>query len=95
MNDQTKASLIELAQKYETAAFLKKDPSQFMHRYNSVQDKEIVAFISANLAFGRREQILLHIEQILDRSGSSPVPQSQVYRRIVPYHPAQKHIQLF
>lgn len=72
MNDQTKATLIELAQKYETAGFLKKDPSQFMHRYNSVQDKEIVAFISANLAFGRREQILLHIEQILDRSGSSP-----------------------
>lgn len=62
-----------LARKYETADFLTKDPSQFMHRFSDVQNQEAVAFISANLAFGRREQILSHVEAILDAAGSSPV----------------------
>ena len=43
-----------------------------MHLYlpqngGSVRDAEVVAFIAANLAFGRREQILLHVQWILDR----------------------------
>lgn len=62
-----------LAQKYENADFLKKDPSQFMHRFSDVQNQEAAAFIAANLAFGRREQILSHVEKILDAAGSSPV----------------------
>lgn len=62
-----------LAQKYETADFLTKDPSQFMHRFSDVQNQEAVAFISANLAFGRREQILSHVQAILDAAGNSPV----------------------
>lgn len=58
--------LLELADKYETADFLHKDPSRFMHLYKaSPADAEVVAFLSANLAFGRREQILSHIEFIL------------------------------
>ncbi|MBP3772208.1 MAG: TIGR02757 family protein [Treponema sp.] len=65
--------LISLAQKYESADFLKKDPSQFMHRYSSVREIEAVAFIAANLAFGRREQILSHVELILEQAGASPV----------------------
>ena len=65
--------LISLAQKYESADFLKKDPSQFMHRYKDERTAETVAFIAANLAFGRREQILFHVESILNAAGSSPV----------------------
>ena len=58
--------LLKLADKYETADFLQKDPSRFMHLYKaSPADAEVVAFLSANLAFGRREQILSHIEFIL------------------------------
>ena len=58
--------LQELAQKYETADFIKKDPSQFMHRYSDPREMELAAFLSANLAFGRRDQILKHIQMILD-----------------------------
>lgn len=63
-------NLIELADKYETKSFLDKDPSQFMHRFTdyskyTVADVEIVAFIAANLAFGRRDQILSHVELII------------------------------
>lgn len=43
-----------------------------MHRYPSVREAEAVAFIAANLAFGRREQILSHVEQILCAAGDSP-----------------------
>ena len=57
--------LIFLANKYETAEFLKKDPSQFMHRFSSPLEQETVAFVAANLSFGRREQIIAHIESIL------------------------------
>ena len=62
-----------LAEKFETADFLQKDPSQFMHRFSDVRNQEAAAFISANLAFGRREQILSHIGQILDVASPSPV----------------------
>lgn len=78
--------LIALACKYESADFLKKDPSQFMHRYSTVREAEAVAFIAANLAFGRREQILSHVEQILQSAGSSPCDWilSQKYKDFFP-----------
>lgn len=78
--------LIALACKYESADFLKKDPSQFMHRYSTVREAEAVAFIAANLAFGRREQILSHVEQILQAAGSSPCDWilSQKYKDFFP-----------
>ena len=60
-----KKLLIELADKYECREFLVNDPSQFMHRYKKKEEQEVVAFIAANLAFGKREQILLHVEKIL------------------------------
>ena len=63
----------KLAEKYESADFLLKDPSQFMHRYTRVCECETVAFIAANLAFGHREQILSHVEKILEVAGSSPL----------------------
>ncbi|MCR5763077.1 MAG: TIGR02757 family protein [Treponema sp.] len=64
--------LISLADKYENISFLEKDPSQFMHNYKDAADIEAAAFIAANLAFGRRDQILLHVKAILDAAGSSP-----------------------
>lgn len=78
--------LIGLACKYESADFLKKDPSQFMRRYSTVREAEAVAFIAANLAFGRREQILSHVEQILQAAGSSPIDWilSQKYKDFFP-----------
>lgn len=74
MIDENLANRIRsLAQKYEAADFLKKDPSQFMRRFSDVRNQEAAAFISANLAFGRREQILSHVERILNAAGSLPV----------------------
>ena len=73
MIDETLSDhLRSLAEKYETADFLKKDPSQFMHRFSEPVDQEIVALISASLAFGRRDQILCHVEKVLAGCGASP-----------------------
>ncbi len=65
MEKNLKNRLIFLANKYENAEFLKKDPSQFMHRFSSPLEQETVAFIAANLSFGRRDQIINHVEMIL------------------------------
>lgn len=65
-----KEKIISLAEKYETADFLKNDPSQFMHRFSNPQDQEIIAFLSAIMAFGNRVQINKHIESILADIGT-------------------------
>lgn len=64
MEEALKYQLKELAEYYETVAFLDDDPAQFMHRYSSPGDIEIVALIAASLAFGERSQILRKIESI-------------------------------
>lgn len=71
MTQELKDKLLFLADKYETADFLKNDPSKFMHQISDTENQEIVAFLSANLAFGRRDQILAHIQLILDNSGNN------------------------
>lgn len=61
-----------LADKYETPEFLIDDPSGFMWRYRSEEDREVAAFISASLALGRRPAILAKLEFIFSLAGSSP-----------------------
>ena len=59
----------ELSVKYEKEDFIAADPSKFLHRYSDVRDKEIVALLAAALAFGKRTEILSHIEKLLDYMG--------------------------
>ena len=72
VKNEIKDYLTLLAQKYETPAFLKDDPAQFMHRFDKPRDQEAAAFIAANMAFGRRDQILSHVEAILAQADGSP-----------------------
>ena len=64
-NTEIAEKLRNLARKYETADFLDSDPSQFMHRFSTPVEQEIVAFIAASLSFGQRKQTLSHMEMIL------------------------------
>ena len=66
IDNELKERLLFLADKYETTDFIKDDPSFFMHQYKRITDIEIAAFTAANLAFGKRSQILLHVKTILD-----------------------------
>ncbi len=58
------------AERMETPAFLPEDPAQFMHRYSSPEDQEVVALTAACLAFGQRKAILDHVEAFLSLPGT-------------------------
>jgi uncharacterized protein (TIGR02757 family) len=72
IDKQIKYQLMKMADKYETAAFLKDDPSQFMHRYSTNSDIEVVALIAASLALGWREQILSKVDYICSLMNGKP-----------------------
>lgn len=72
MDCDLQKKLRDWAVQYEKREFLKDDPSQFMHRYESVRDMEIAGFFAAALAFGRRSCILDKVQCVLDAAGSSP-----------------------
>jgi uncharacterized protein (TIGR02757 family) len=51
---------------------LDSDPLEFAHRYADAADRELVAFLSASLAFGRVASIRASLERILTALGPSP-----------------------
>ena len=51
---------------------LDSDPLVFAHRYADPADREVVAFLSASLAFGRVKSIQASVERILSALGSRP-----------------------
>lgn len=52
------------AEKYETAEFIKSDPVQIPHRYDSRVNIEISAFVTAWIAWGNRKQIIQKADYI-------------------------------
>jgi len=52
--------------------FIESDPVQFAHRYKKRQDIEIAAFLSATIAWGRRDIILKSAEKMFALMGKSP-----------------------
>ncbi|MFQ5701870.1 MAG: TIGR02757 family protein [Acidobacteriota bacterium] len=54
------------------AGFLDTDPISFPHRYDGDEDREIVAFLSAALAYGRVAQIRESIERLTAILGPRP-----------------------
>jgi uncharacterized protein (TIGR02757 family) len=61
-----------LYRRYNHRELIKPDPLQFVYQYNSPFDKEIVAFLSAALAYGRVEQIEKSLSNLFSRMGKSP-----------------------
>jgi uncharacterized protein (TIGR02757 family) len=55
-----------------TPGFIKHDPLQFPRRYKKQEDIEIAAFLSATIAWGRRDLILRSAEKMFSLMGSSP-----------------------
>jgi uncharacterized protein (TIGR02757 family) len=48
------------------------DPIQIVRRYRRADDREVVAFCAASLAFGRVASVLQSIERLLDIMGGEP-----------------------
>lgn len=64
--------LDSLAIKYNTLDFIENDPVQFPRRYSERQDIEIVSFLIATIAWGKRAMILNSANKLLNVMGKSP-----------------------
>lgn len=71
----TKTQLQELAAKYEVEDFIEYDPVKYPRQFKDKCNQEIVGFIAAWLAYGRREQFMPVIEHIIQQiaaTGKTP-----------------------
>ena len=60
------------AKRINNPSFIDKDPVQFPRRYETLQDIEIVSFLSAMLAWGNRKMICRDIERMLSLLDNNP-----------------------
>ena len=67
--DNTDNILAVYAERYENEAFLRDDPSLFMHKVEGTANRETMAFIASCLSYGSRKQFFPKIQYILDVSG--------------------------
>lgn len=72
MNRETADQLRAWAERYNTKAFIPADPVQFPHRFTDKRDREISAFLTAWISYGRRTHILAKAEALHSRMGASP-----------------------
>ena len=68
----TKAALDELLEQINYQERIAADPIRFPKRYHEQQDQEIVALLSALLAYGRVKSIGECLEKLFDGLGESP-----------------------
>jgi uncharacterized protein (TIGR02757 family) len=69
---QLRSTLEKLYKKYNHREFIKPDPLQFVYKYRTKADKEIVGLLGATLAYGRVEQIEKDLIKLFAIIGKSP-----------------------
>jgi uncharacterized protein (TIGR02757 family) len=69
---QIKNVLEKLYDRYNHRQLIRPDPLQFVYHYSDPQDREIVALLAAELAYGRVQQIQKSLTDLLARMGTSP-----------------------
>ena len=67
-----KEYLDEHAKRINEPSFIDDDPVKFPRRYKDLRDIEIVSFLVATIAWGKRSMILRDAERMLSIIGSSP-----------------------
>ena len=74
--------LDKLYDKYNHNDLIKPDPLQFVYQYDNPPDREIVALLAADLAYGRVEQIQKSLTNLFERMGESPYDFVRGYGKI-------------
>ena len=69
---EIKEFLEEKYLQYNTPAFIEKDPVSIPHRYKKKQDIEISGFLTATIAWGRRDLILQSATRLMNIMHNSP-----------------------
>lgn len=64
--------LEQLYQRLNRRKYVHPDPLEFLYRYDTPADRELVALITSSLAFGKVEQILKASETVLSELGPHP-----------------------
>ncbi len=67
-----KEFLDEKSQRYNNPDFIECDPISVPHRYTLKEDIEIAGFLTATIAWGRRETIIRNALRLMDLMGDSP-----------------------
>lgn len=70
--ESIKTVLEKLYHKYNRYELIKPDPLQFVYHYSNPRDMEIAALLSAELAYGRVQQIQKSLTDLFERMGASP-----------------------
>lgn len=58
---------------YETKAFIKDDPIQFIHKFQNKKDIEIAGFIASMFAYGKREVFIEKLNHIFNLMQNEPL----------------------
>ncbi len=71
-----------LYDRYHDVAYLSSDPLEFVHRYESPEDQEIVALLAAVLAYGKVQQIRKSVASVLELLGRHGLGPAAVVARL-------------
>ncbi|MFO8001740.1 MAG: TIGR02757 family protein [Marinilabilia sp.] len=71
-NEELKIFLDEKAAFYESRWFIDDDPVKIPHLFSKKEDIEIAGFLTATIAWGKRDLILRAARQIMERMDMSP-----------------------
>lgn len=69
---QLRAFLDPIVEQVEVPGYIATDPVMFMYRYDHVEDRNLAGFLSALMAWGRRDIVMAKISDLLNRFGTGP-----------------------
>lgn len=69
---ETKEFLDRAVARYNTPAFIAADPISVPHRFSTLQDREIMAFWAATLAWGQRKTIVQSANRLAELMDNAP-----------------------
>lgn len=75
--DRIRERLDALLESSDAVASRGRDPVDFVHRYQSVEDREVVGLIAAGLAFGNALAARQSIDRVLERLGPRPAERAR------------------
>jgi uncharacterized protein (TIGR02757 family) len=70
--DEMKEFLDEKHDLYNNPSFIENDPVSIPHRFEKLHDREISGFLTATIAWGRRDLILRGANIMMEKMGDSP-----------------------
>lgn len=70
--EKLKSFLDEKADQYNRPSFIEDDPISIPHQFTDPQDREIMGFFAAILAWGQRKTIIRKCNELAERLGNEP-----------------------